>query len=128
MNRPVMACHAALRQYPSDMLHAVLDKTMGHLMEKRHLLMKPKYKELWGKSYTKELGCLAQGIPGVSKGTDTIVFIHRKDIYTIANAMSCKHKSVEIIARRRRTPTAHKSPWAAISSTTLATVAHLPLT
>jgi hypothetical protein len=38
------------------MLHAVLDKTLGHLMEMRHLLIDPKYKELWGKSYTKELG------------------------------------------------------------------------
>ncbi len=45
-----------------------------------HLLVNPKYKELWGKSYTKELGRLAQGISGVSKGTDTIVFIRREDI------------------------------------------------
>jgi hypothetical protein len=28
----------------------------------------------------KELGHLAQGIPGVSKGTNTIVFIRHKDI------------------------------------------------
>jgi hypothetical protein len=62
------------------MLHAVLDKTTGHLMEMRHLLVNPKYKELWGKSYTKELGHLAQGMPGVSKGTDTIVFICCEDI------------------------------------------------
>ena len=41
-NRPVMARHAALRQYPSDMFHSVLDKTMGHLMEMRHLLVNPK--------------------------------------------------------------------------------------
>jgi hypothetical protein len=62
------------------MLHAVLDKTTGHLMEMRHLLVNPKYKELWGKSYTKELGHLAQGMPGVSKGTNTIVFIPREEI------------------------------------------------
>ncbi len=42
--------------------------------------MNPKYKELWGKSYMKELGRLARGIPGVSKGIDTIVFIRPKDI------------------------------------------------
>jgi hypothetical protein len=62
------------------MLHAALDKTTGHLMEMRHLLVNPKYKELCGRSYTKELGCLAQGMPGVSKGTNTIVFIRRNDI------------------------------------------------
>jgi hypothetical protein len=59
------------------MLHAVLDKTTGHLMEMQHLLVNPRYKELWGKSYTKELRRLAQGMPGVSKGTNTIVFIRR---------------------------------------------------
>ncbi len=62
------------------MLHTVLDKTTGQLMEMQHLLVNPKYKKLCGKSYTKELGHLAQGIPGVSKGTDTIVFIQLKDI------------------------------------------------
>jgi hypothetical protein len=46
-SRPVMACHAAQQQYPSDMIHAVLDKTTGHLMEMRHLLVNPKYKELY---------------------------------------------------------------------------------
>ncbi len=78
--RPIMACHTALRQFPSNMLHAVLDKTTGHLMEMRHLLMNPNYKELWGKSYTKKLRHLAQGIPGVSKCTDTIVSICHEDI------------------------------------------------
>ncbi len=62
------------------MVHAVLDKTMGHYMEMRHLLVNPKYKELWGKSYTKEPRRLAQGIPGVIKGTNTIIFIHCEDI------------------------------------------------
>jgi hypothetical protein len=45
-----------------------------------HLLTNPKYKDVWGKSYTTELGRLAQGIPGVSKGTNTIVFITRDKI------------------------------------------------
>ena len=48
-------------------------------MEMRQLQKNPKYSELWGKSYTKELGRLVQGIPG-TKGTDTIVFIKYDDI------------------------------------------------
>ncbi len=56
------------------MLNAVLNMTTGKLMEMRHLLVNPKYKDLWGKSYTKELGRLMQGVPGVT-GTDTIIFI-----------------------------------------------------
>ncbi len=52
----------------------------GKLLEMRHLLVNPKYKELWGKSDTTELSHLAQGIPGVSKDTNTIVFIARDEI------------------------------------------------
>ncbi len=62
------------------MLNTVLDMDTRKLMEMKHLLVNPKYKEVWGKSYTTELGRLAQGIPGVSKGTDTIVFIQRDEV------------------------------------------------
>jgi hypothetical protein len=48
-------------------------------MEMRQLLRNPKYSDLRGKSYTKELGRLAQGIPG-TKGTDTIMFIKYDEI------------------------------------------------
>ena len=61
------------------MLNAVLDMTTGELLEMRQLLVNPKYKELWGKSYTKELGRLAQGVPGVT-GTDTIIFNRRDEV------------------------------------------------
>ena len=62
------------RRFPTEVLNAVLNKDTGDLMEMRQLLQNPKYSEVWGKSYTKELGRLAQGVPG-TKGTDTIVFI-----------------------------------------------------
>jgi hypothetical protein len=32
-----------------EMLNAVLDMTTSKLMEMRHLLVNPKYKDLWGK-------------------------------------------------------------------------------
>jgi len=67
------------QRFPTEVLNAVLNKDTGELMEMRHLLKNPKYSELWGKSYTKELGQLAQGIPG-TKGTDTIVFIKYDNI------------------------------------------------
>ncbi len=62
------------------MRNAVLDMDTWKLMEMKHLLVNPKYKEVWGKFFTTELGRLAQGIPGVSKGTDTIVFIRRDKV------------------------------------------------
>jgi hypothetical protein len=73
-NQHITARNASCRKFPMEMLNAVLDMTTGKLMEMRHLLVNPKYKDLWGKSYTKELGRLAQGVPGVT-GTDTIIFI-----------------------------------------------------
>ena len=72
--------NASRRSFPVEILNAVLDKDTGELLEMRHLLVNPKYKDVWGKSYTTELGRLAQGIPGVSKGTNTIMFITRNKI------------------------------------------------
>jgi hypothetical protein len=74
-NLRLTAANAACQKIPLEIHNAVLDMDTGKLMEMKHLLVNPKYKEVWGKLYTTELGCLAQGIPGVSKGTDTIVFI-----------------------------------------------------
>jgi hypothetical protein len=45
-----------------------------------HLLVNPKYKELFGKSYMIELSRLAQGISGISKGTNTIILIGQDKI------------------------------------------------
>ena len=61
------------------MLNAVLNNNTGKLMEMCHLLRNPKYIELWGKLYTKELGRLAQGESG-TKSTDTIDFIKHNKI------------------------------------------------
>jgi hypothetical protein len=49
-------------------------------MEYRHLIKNPKYSTIWRKAYGKELGRLAQGIPGTVQGTNTIVFISKHDI------------------------------------------------
>ena len=51
------------------------NKDTGELMEMQHLLQNPKYSKL---SCTKELGRLAQGVPGTN-GTDTIMFIKYND-------------------------------------------------
>ncbi len=72
--KPVQASSLSQRKFPSKFFNAVLNKDTGKLMEMWQLLRNPKYSNLWGKSYTKELGPLAQDIPG-TKGTDTIVFI-----------------------------------------------------
>eukprot|EP00804_Cyclotella_cryptica_P006226 CCRYP_020767-RA/>CCRYP_020767-RA protein AED:0.16 eAED:0.16 QI:0/0/0/1/1/1/2/0/846 len=66
---------AATRQFPREALSAILDTDTGELLEYRHLIKNPKYCTIWKNAYGKELGRLAQGIPGTVKGTNTIVFI-----------------------------------------------------
>ena len=62
--------------------HSVLDHETGQLLEYRQLLKNPKFKEIWTRSAADEFGRLAQGIGGRIKGTDTIRFIHKRDIPT----------------------------------------------
>eukprot|EP00804_Cyclotella_cryptica_P003834 CCRYP_020458-RA/>CCRYP_020458-RA protein AED:0.26 eAED:0.26 QI:0/0/0/1/1/1/3/0/581 len=76
----VTAQRAASRMFPTDFLNAVLNKNTGELMEFRHLIKDPKYSTTWRKAYGKELGRLAQGIPGLVQGTNTIVFIAKDDV------------------------------------------------
>ena len=75
---PIRTQRLAQRQYPLQLLcelaGAVLDPTTGDLLEYRHLLAHPKYAKTWSRAGTKELGRLAQGIPGVVEGTNTIFF------------------------------------------------------
>eukprot|EP00804_Cyclotella_cryptica_P023061 CCRYP_000315-RA/>CCRYP_000315-RA protein AED:0.18 eAED:0.15 QI:0/0/0/1/1/1/2/0/662 len=73
----ITAAQAMQRHYPTDMLHAVLNDKTGELMEYRHLVADPKYRDTWKNSYGKELGRLAQGLPGIVKGTVTIVCIQQ---------------------------------------------------
>eukprot|EP00804_Cyclotella_cryptica_P023928 CCRYP_010044-RA/>CCRYP_010044-RA protein AED:0.06 eAED:0.07 QI:0/0/0/1/1/1/3/0/1072 len=76
----ITAARAAQRRYSPDMLHAVLNDETGELMEYRHLIANPKYRDTWQNAYGKELGRLAQGLPGIVKGTDTIAFIQRSHV------------------------------------------------
>ena len=74
MHKPINPARLSQQKLPTKMISAVLNKDTGDLMEMRQLLRNPKYADLWGKLYTKELGRLAQGIPG-TKGMNTMVFI-----------------------------------------------------
>ena len=76
----ITTAQATQRRYPPDMLHAVLNDETGELMEYRHLIANPKYRDTWLNAYGKELGRLAQGLPGIVTGTDTIAFIQRSHV------------------------------------------------
>jgi hypothetical protein len=74
---PFTARQAASRKYPlqflCDLAYAVLDDETGDLLEYRHLMKHPKYKDVWTKSFGTEIRRLATT-------TETIVFITKDDI------------------------------------------------
>ena len=70
----------ASRRFPIEMINAVLNEERGELMEYRHIMKNPKYRKLYTTSYIKELGRIAQGMPGKAEGTNTIYFIDKADI------------------------------------------------
>ena len=43
-------------------------------MDYRHLIKNQKYCQLYGHSYAKDMGCVAQGIPGQVEETNTVFF------------------------------------------------------
>ncbi len=62
------------------MVHPVTKETIIHY---RKLIRDPLLKDLWLKAMSKELHCLVQGCPGITKGTNTIFFLLHIDICTI---------------------------------------------
>ena len=78
------ARQAASRKFPLEFLceyaNAVLDGETGELMQYRHLINNPKYREDWFTSAGNEIGRLAQGMPSRGiEGTDTLVFIKKNE-------------------------------------------------
>ena len=51
---------------------AVLDASTDKLLEYMHLRINPKYRQVWGKSFSNEIGRLAQGMPNRVDRTDTM--------------------------------------------------------
>ena len=68
------------RHFPLEIISAVLDEDTGKLMEYRKLMKKTKYRNLYRNSYEKEIGRLAQGMPGLVEGTNTMFLIDQKSV------------------------------------------------
>ena len=60
-------------QFLCDLAYAVLDNETGDLLEYRHLMKHPKYKDVWTKSFGTEIRRL-------TTTTETIFFIRKEDI------------------------------------------------
>ena len=60
--------------------NSVINGETGELLEYRHLMKQPGYKEAWGHSFRNELGQLCQGIERIALGTDTMFSIHKHEV------------------------------------------------
>ena len=78
------ASNTSSRKFPMQFLveymNAVLDGETGELLEYRQLIQRPKYKDVWSKSFANEIGRLAQGIGGRVDPTNTIFFITKCEV------------------------------------------------
>ena len=63
-----------------ELAGAVLGKETGDLLEYRHLIKHSNHKKVWGDAFGKEVGRLAQGLPGIVEGTDTLNLIFKNEI------------------------------------------------
>ena len=75
---------AASRKYPlklfCELAGAVLDEETGDLLEYRHLVKHPNQKNVWGGAFVMKVGRLAQGLPGIVEGIDTVNFLFTNEI------------------------------------------------
>ena len=67
-------------EFLTDFAGSVLDAETGELLEYRHLIKRPKYKNEWGYSFGNKIGRLAQGMPGRNDGTNTLFFINKNEV------------------------------------------------
>ncbi len=76
-----------------------MKKTITHY---RELIKDPLLKELWIKAMSKELHCLVQGCPGVTKGTITIFFLLQADICNIPKDRTVTYACIAIDHRPQK--------------------------
>eukprot|EP00804_Cyclotella_cryptica_P002310 CCRYP_004049-RA/>CCRYP_004049-RA protein AED:0.34 eAED:0.37 QI:0/-1/0/1/-1/1/1/0/498 len=100
-----IAERVAQRRRAREALHSVLDQETGNLLEYHQLLKHPRFKDVWNRSAADEFGCLAQGIGGRIKGTDTIRFIHKHQV------PADRHKDVTYIKFVCTIRTEKKDPY-----------------
>jgi hypothetical protein len=72
---PFTPCQTSGRRFPlqflCDMAYAILNNKTGDLLEYRHLVKHPKYKDIWSKSFSTKICCLVT--------TTETIFFKRKD-------------------------------------------------
>ncbi len=88
-----------IKEYCYGVVHPVTKKTITHY---RNLIKDPLLKDLWIKAMSKELHRLAQGCPGVTKGTNNIVYLSHSDICKIPQDRTVTYARIVIDHRPQK--------------------------
>ena len=88
-------------QFLVEYMNAVLDGETGELLEYRQLIQRPKYKDVWSKSFANEIGRLAQDIGGRADATNTIILSQNAKCHQIASRMLPTAELFAIIAIKK---------------------------
>ncbi len=66
-----------IKEHCFGVVHPITKQT---IMQYKKLQHDPHLKDLWVPAFSKEVYCLAQGKPGVTKATNTIFFLSHNEI------------------------------------------------
>jgi hypothetical protein len=102
-------------QFLCDLAYAVLEDNTGGLLEYRHLIKHPKYKDTWSNSFGKEIRRLATT-------TETKFSSTKRTFHKTAKVTKLMKELYVSTEKARKTSTAQKSQLGATSSTTPETV------
>jgi hypothetical protein len=73
-----------IKEYCNGVVHPITKETITrYSVNYRKLIKDPLLRDLWLKVMSKELRCLVQGCTGITKGTNTILFLLHADICSI---------------------------------------------
>ena len=78
LHRPTR--NTTLPAWMQDYVQNIFDVNSGKVLKYRQLITNPHYQTVWNTSSANEFGRLAQGIGNRIKGTDTIVFVHKRQV------------------------------------------------
>jgi hypothetical protein len=82
-----------IKEYCYGVMYPVTKKTITHY---RNSIKDPLLKDLWIQAMSKELHRLAQGCPGVTKGTNTIIYFSHSNICKIPQDQTVTYTRIVI--------------------------------
>jgi len=88
-----------IEEHCYGVVHPVTKETITHY---RKLIKDPLLKDQWIKAMSKELHRLAQGCPGVTKGTNTILYLSHADICKIPQDRTVTYARIVIDHRPQK--------------------------